>query len=344
MKKLFSALQISPLFLGILFLFAYLESIRSRVLPGQTINWYILTPEAAVGTLIKAIFILFILRYSFRWWYGPLDFPIKKAPAAGAISFGFLTYLVFSNLMAVGIALIFDTWERNFTREILLSVNIAHVLDFIVYGGFYLTFLLVQEYKNHQQKLASYELALSDSRFAQLKQQLNPHFLFNNLNILDQLIEENPQSASLFLQNFAELYRYPLEKSMSKLVSLAEEVDFAKAYFSLMKEKYGDAYRLEVLSDPIPGKIPPLTLQLLIENAILHNFGTQENPITLQIKVDHKIEVSNNYIPFPKPKHQGGRGLQNLKEQYQLLTEEPIQIIKSEERFAVLLPIIPTDA
>jgi sensor histidine kinase YesM len=344
MKKLFSSLQISPIFLGILFLFAYLESIRSRVLPGQTINWYILTPEAAVGTLIKAIFILFILRYSFRWWYGPLDFPIKKAPAAGAISFGFLTYLVFSNLMAVGIALIFDTWDRNFTQEILLSVNIAHVLDFIVYGGFYLTFLLVQEYKNHQQKLSTYELALADSRFARLKQQLNPHFLFNNLNVLDHLIEENPKSASRFLQNFAELYRYPLEKSTTKLVSISEEIDFAQAYFALMSEKYGKAYQVIIKSEHPQAKIPPLTLQLLIENAVLHNFGTENNPVILEITVSEKIEVSNNRVPFSNPKHQGGRGLQNLKEQYQLLTAESIQIAKTDSRFTVILPLIPTEA
>lgn len=341
MKKVFSTLQISPIFLGILFLFAYLDSIRSRVLPGQTINWYILTPEAAIGTLIKAIFIIFILQVSFRKWYSPFDFPIRKWAAAGAFGLGLVAYLLFTNALSVLISLAFGTWERNFTSQILLSVNTSHILDFIVYGGFYLINILFQEYKIHLQKLSNYELALSESRFAQLKQQLNPHFLFNNLNVLDHLIEENPKSASRFLQNFAELFRYPLEKSNSKLVHLREEMEFAKAYFSLMSEKYGEAYRMEIDPEISLGKIPPLTLQLLIENAVLHNFGTREQPVVIHIKFTDKIEVSNNRVPFLKPKHQGGKGLQNLREQYKLLTDQPIEITHTEDRFTVILPLIP---
>lgn len=340
MKHLLSTLKISPIYLGAIFTFAYLESIRSRVTPGQTINWYILTPEAAAATLLKAILIAFILRYTFKKYYGALEFPIRKSAAFSAFGLGLTAYLLISNGIAMVISLLFGTWERNFTDEILLSVNVSYLLDYIVYGGFYLTYLLFQEYKNHQQKLAAYELALLDSRFTQLKQQLNPHFLFNNLNILDQLIEENPKSASKFLQNFAELYRYPLEKSNSKLVSLSEEVEFAKAYFSLMSEKYGESYLMEIDSEIPSGKVPPLTLQLLIENAVLHNFGSREQPVILSIKMTDKIEVSNNRIPFAKPKHQGGKGLQNLIEQYKLLSDQPIEIIQTEDRFTVNLPLI----
>jgi sensor histidine kinase YesM len=341
MKKLLSLLQISPVYLGGIFIFAYLESIRGRVTPGQTINWYILTPEAAVGTLIKAILITFILRFTFKRFHGLLEFPIQKGTAFAAFGLGLTAYLLLSNGAAVIISLLFDTWDRNFTDQILLSVNVSYLLDFIVYGGFYLSYLLFQEYKNHQHKLAAYELALSDSRFSQLKQQLNPHFLFNNLNILDQLIEENPKSASRFLQNFAALYRYPLEKSNSKLVGIAEEIEFAKAYFSLMSEKFGESYLMDIDPEIPSGKIPPLTLQLLIENAVLHNFGTLERPVVLSIKMTDKIEVSNNRVPFAKPKHKGGKGLQNLREQYELLADEPIEIIQTEDLFTVILPVIP---
>lgn len=342
MKKFLSYLQISPIYLGAIFAFAYLESIRGRVTPGQTINWYILTPEAAVGTLFKAILISFILRLSFKKLYGALEFPIRTSSAVSAFGLGLTTYMLLSNGFAVLISILFDTWDRNFTDQILLSVNVSYLLDFIVYGGFYLTFLLLQEYKNHQQKLANYDLALADSRFAQLKQQLNPHFLFNNLNILDQLIEENPKSASLFLQNFAELYRYPLEKSNTKLVYLSEEIEFAKAYFSLISEKYGVAYQMKIDTEIPTTQVPPLTLQLLIENAVLHNFGSVQKPVTISIKIMDKIEVSNNRVPFAKPKHQSGKGLQNLREQYELLADQSIKIIQTDDRFTVLLPLIPT--
>lgn len=343
MKKLLRSLPISPIYLGAIFTFAYLESIRSRVTPGQTINWYILTPEAAVGTLLKAILITFILRFTFKRAHGVLEFPIRKGAALTAFGLGLAAYMLISNGIAAVVSLLFDTWERNFTDQILLSVNVSYLLDFVVYGGFYLTYLLFLEYKNHQQKLAAYELALADSRFAQLKQQLNPHFLFNNLNILDQLIEENPKSASRFLQNFADLYRYPLEKSNSNLVQLSEEIEFAKAYFALMREKYGEAYQMEIDHEVPSTKVPPLTLQLLIENAIFHNFGSRDKPVILRIKITDKIEVSNNRVPFAKPKHQGGKGLQNLREQYKLLADPPIEINQTEERFTVSLPLIPID-
>ncbi|WP_338225324.1 sensor histidine kinase [Algoriphagus confluentis] len=241
----------------------------------------------------------------------------------------------------MGVSLIFDTWERNFSPEILLPNTVSKILEFIVYGGFYLTFLLFKENKKHNQKISSYKLAVSESRFAQLKQQLNPHFLFNNLNILDQLIEENPKTASSFLHNFSELYRYALDKSTTNLVDWQEELEFAKNYHRLIKEKYGSAYQLNLSLEHPKGKIPPLTLQLLIENAVLHNFGTEENPVFIELYIGKNIRVSNNQIPFKNPKHKGGRGLQNLKEQIQMLSVETIVIQQTNENFSVTLPLIP---
>lgn len=238
------------------------------------------------------------------------------------------------------LSLAFGTWERNYLTEIQISNNISRILDFIVYGGFYVAYLLFQQFKSHQQQLASYDLALATSKITQLKQQLNPHFLFNNLNILDQLIEEDPQSASTFLQNFSELYRYALKNSAQELVGWQEELDFAKSYFELIKVKYGKAFQLKVSLENPKGKLPPLTLQLLLENVVFHNFGTEENPVEIRIQIGEQLTVTNSHIPFDKPRHTSGKGLANLREQYRILSNETIDIQNGNQVFSISIPLI----
>lgn len=341
MKQLLSRLQVSPGFLGLVFLFAYLDSIRNRVAPGQLIDWYILTPESALVTIPQVLLIILFLRLSFQKFHPQSWIPLQWKNAILSFLVGLIAYLIIGNIISMLIALGFDTWERNFTPEIILSTHISRVLDFVIYGGFYLAFLLFQKSKAHQEALSAYDLALAESKIQSLKQQLNPHFLFNNLNILDQLIEENPKSASAFLHNFAELYRYALAKSEMKLVSWEEEVSFAKNYFKLIEEKFGNAYRLEIVLESPTGKLPPLTLQLLIENAVFHNFGTTKNPVNIQILIRENLTVSNNRIPFLKPRHTGGRGLSNLGKQVELLSGQSLKINESENQFTVTFPLIP---
>ncbi|WPR77190.1 histidine kinase [Algoriphagus sp. NG3] len=324
-----------------IFLFAYLDSIRSRVAPGQRINWYILTPESAIVSMVQALVIFLILRVSFQWLqsYPQLSIPWMKT----VFSFGkgLLLFIVLSNVLSISLALLFGTWERNFLAGIQISNNISTILDFIIYGGFYVALLLYQQFKSQQLQLAAYDTALAEAKVTHLKQQLNPHFLFNNLNILDQLIEEDPKTASTFLQNFSELYRYALETSEKHLVGWQEELDFAKSYFNLIREKYGDAYQLEISVTNPKGKLPPLTLQLLLENAVFHNFGTSETPVTIKIQLGEKVIVSNTLLPFKRPKHHGGKGLENLRQQFRILGNEPVSIDQSDGLFTVSIPLIP---
>ncbi len=341
MKTLFQRLKINPAFLGLIFLFSYLDSIRSRVAPGQRIDWYILTPESAIVSLLQAIFIFIILRISFNWLKSSDKLPIPWLKTLVCFGKGLLLFLILSNLVSMLLALSFGTWERNFLTEIQIPINISRILDFIIYGGFYVSLLLFQQFKSQQQQLAAYDLALVTSKMTHLKQQLNPHFLFNNLNILDQLIEEDSKVASRFLQNFSELYRYSLKNSESQLVGWQEELDFAKSYFELIKEKYGNAFQLDIFLDNPKGKIPPLSLQLLLENVVFHNFGTEENPVTIQVQLGDKLTVSNTHIPFQIPKHSSGKGLANLREQYRILCDEKINVTTENGKFSISIPLIP---
>ncbi|MFZ2784293.1 MAG: sensor histidine kinase [Sediminibacterium sp.] len=215
-------------------------------------------------------------------------------------------------------------------------------LNGFIYGSFFLAYYYYNKSKSHQKQLANYHQALSESKIYRLKAQLNPHFLFNNLNILDQLIEEDKHKASVFLNEFAEIYRYVLQVSEKKIISLDEELDFAEQYFRLIQHKYGTAYQMTIENKKSNGYIVPLTLQLLIENAFQHNLGTAENPVYITINVTENIRITNNINLKRNFKTTYGRALNNVKEQYKLLTEKPIEIQQSSNVFTVIIPIIHT--
>ncbi|WP_290796824.1 sensor histidine kinase [Flavihumibacter sp. UBA7668] len=327
-------------FLLFTLLFGYIASIQTRLVAGRELNAYLFTPEAALASFINALVIYFIMSQILQQLNKKqADFSIRIA--LQLLGTSLLIYLLFSNLFSYLIALAFDTVERNFNQQTLLIVQLNRLLDVFIYGGFFLAYSYYQKNKEKAAAIASYDQSISSSRIAQLKAQLNPHFLFNNLNVLDQLIDEDKTTASAFLNDFAELYRYVLESSDRKLVPLEEEWKFAQQYFRLMQHKYQDAYQLE-LSGTIPNDllIPPLTLQLLLENAIEHNLGTRQQPIKIQVNFTESITVTNTLVPKPSKKTTGGRSLKNLQQQYALLSPTSISIRAKADQFIVSLPFI----
>lgn len=238
------------------------------------------------------------------------------------------------------IALSLNKIDQNFNQNTLTLSLFSDFLDGIIYGSFFLTYYYFNKDKEHQQKLKLYNDALAESKIKQLKTQLNPHFLFNNLNVLDQLIEEDKHKASDFLNEFAEIYRYVLQGTDNELVSIKQEIEFSKQYFKLIQYKYGNAYQLSINDKHTAGFIVPLSLQLLIENAIQHNIGTLANPIFIQVDINSVISVSNNINLKQNTKSKSERALKNLKEQYQLLSDKSIHIKQSEKEFSVTIPII----
>jgi hypothetical protein len=183
---------------------------------------------------------------------------------------------------------------------------------------------------------------LASNKIQQLKAQLNPHFLFNNLNTLDQLIEENKHKASNFLHHFSELYRYSFITSDKKLLSLKEEIQFTKSYFKLMEEKYLGCYSSEInQNNKTPEmRVPPFCLQVLIENAIEHNLGVIKNPVHITISISQNIQVTNNKIKKQYIKKTSGRKLKNLSTQFTLLRGNHIKIEENDMQFKVTLPFI----
>lgn len=319
-------------------LFAYVQSIYVRISVWEEINAYTFTPEALFVSLFQAglLFAIILTLINKR---NKSDINSTKE-LLKIFGLSLILYLITMKVSGFLVSFAFDTIDRNFNQKTFFFTMFSDFLNGFIYGSFFLTYFYYHKNKTHQQQLSAYHQALSESKIHQLKSQLNPHFLFNNLNVLDQFIEEDKNKASDFLNEFAEIYRYVLQSSEKKIISLNEELDFAEQYFKLIQHKFGKAYQMNIEGKKNKGYIVPLTLQLLIENAIQHNLGTEEKPVVVTINVTEKVTATNNIILKRNVKATHGRALSNLKEQYKLLTKNPIEIQETNDSYSVIVPII----
>jgi LytS/YehU family sensor histidine kinase len=185
------------------------------------------------------------------------------------------------------------------------------------------------------------------SQFETLKSQVNPHFLFNSLNTLITIIPEDPQLAVAFVQKLSNVYRYVLQNKDKELVTLAEEMKVAEAYLFLLKTRFGENLRVHV---DIPagqlGKfIAPLTLQMLLENAIKHNVVSAEKPlhIDLYVEKDEVLVVKNNLQRKSSVPDSTQTGLANISQRYRLLCQQAVEVIVTASNFMVVLPLLTVE-
>ncbi|NNK17711.1 MAG: Pr2TM family membrane protein [Maribacter sp.] len=218
------------------------------------------------------------------------------------------------------------------------SLIIAIFISLIFYAIWY--YKNRQEIKVKEQKIIA---GTASAKFDALKNQLDPHFLFNSLNVLTSLIEEDPYQAQKFTTSLSKVYRYVLEQKNKDLVSVEEELQFAKTYVKLLRMRFEDSIHLEIpqhSSDP-DAKIVPLSLQLLLENAVKHNVVTASKPLYIKVYEDNgMLVVDNNRQEKQVVKKSSGVGLQNIRQRYGILTDRQVEIVKSEADFSVKLPML----
>ncbi len=183
----------------------------------------------------------------------------------------------------------------------------------------------------------------ANAQFESLKNQLDPHFLFNSLNVLSSLIDENPNQAQQFTTSMSKIYRYVLEQKDKELVSVEEEINFAKTYCELLKTRFEDSvsFEFQISEENQKGYVVPLSLQLLLENAIKHNFATAAKPLHIKIFTENgNLIIENNLQTRELPNHSTGVGLANIVSRYHLMTDRNVFVEKSEAFFRVKLPIL----
>ena len=226
-------------------------------------------------------------------------------------------------------------WQHVF--YIILSFGVS---AFIHARGFMIQWKnSVKQESTKQEIVAKTETA----KFESLKNQLDPHFLFNSLNVLTSLIGENPQQAERFTTKLSKVYRYVLEQRNKDLVPIEEELKFAKTYMELLGMRFEEAVQFNI-PDNISNnelKIVPLSLQLLLENAVKHNVVSTSKPLTINIYEEGSYLIITNNV---NPKEAIGKstkiGLQNIADRYGLITDKGVKIENNNKTFKVSLPLL----
>lgn len=180
-------------------------------------------------------------------------------------------------------------------------------------------------------------------RLQALENQLSPHFVFNNFSILADLIEVDPQKASDYLMNLSKVYRYTLTHLDHNTVTLEEELEFLHRYLTLLKQRFGEGVQVRIADEvtDCKGKVPPASLQMLIENAIKHNEHTAARPLVIDVTSDGKrICVSNCKQPISTTESTNV-GQHNIAERYRLLTHKKVVINDTQGMYCVTIPLIP---
>ncbi len=232
-----------------------------------------------------------------------------------------------------------DYFIQNEGVSTYIVATIIAVLMSLFFHAFYF-YKALQDKKIKEHKIIA---GTASAKFDALKNQLDPHFLFNSLNVLTSLIEEDPHQAQKFTTSLSKVYRYVLEQKNKDLVPVEEELQFAKTYVKLLKMRFEDSIDLEILehcSDP-EAKIVPLSLQLLLENAVKHNVVTSSRPLHIKVyEEDGMIVVDNNLQEKQVVKKGSGVGLQNIRQRYAILTDRQVEIAKTASGFNVKLPLL----
>lgn len=283
------------------------------------------------------------LHFSLRSYFDWHKKPVRKIVT---LLFIIVFYTVpVSVLLLVGWYHLFEQgradWDVIFRSALIIMICVIFITHV------YETVFLVKESENEMVRNEQLERARAEAELEALKNQLDPHFIFNSLNTLSHLIEENPAKARLFNDTLADVYRYILQNKARDLVVLKDELEFLYNYFSLLKIRFDSAVRLDVSVGAAAEEnnlIPPISLQLLAENAIKHNEFSEKEPLVLHISLDGELLYVHNEVR-KKELHRpaSGIGLQNLKERYKLLTGLDISVRENEAVFTVLLPVLKID-
>jgi two-component system, LytTR family, sensor kinase len=276
----------------------------------------------------------------------------KKFPGAGQSGNRILYTFLFSVLATYIITMssfVFHAWYigRKFS---LVSLGIANFMQSILivmliagaYEAIYFYTLLTKSEKEKEELLR----ANLQSQFDSLKGQVNPHFLFNSLNTLSSLISKDPVRAENFVVELSSVYRYLLKSNEEELTTLRSEINFIHSFLHLLKTRFGNGLQEEINIDPayLNSQLPPLTLQMLVENVVKHNVIALSKPLKLSIYTtpEGRLVVKNNLQKKNQQVHSGKVGLANIISRYKLLKQPEVEVNETADEFIVSVPLIKT--
>ena len=284
--------------------------------------------------------------YALLIWYCNL-FSLPKYSVQGTPNDYFGKRLLISNLL--GIVMMFALVTVH--QFIFPKYNFGSMMMMYQFRGvlinltiFMFIHFLYQSY-NAQQILLQYERTKAENLNAQyelLKQQVNPHFLFNSLNTLQAMIDMDDTEASEFVKNLSHFYRFSLENKKDDLIVLQKELEILESFNFLLKSRFEEGINIIINLDEKISQtlIPPFTLQLLVENCIKHNIVSLEHPLNIEIYEEQYFLVIKNNKQLKSTRESFGIGLSNIKGRYSYIHLNEIKIIDTDEKFTIKLPVI----
>ncbi len=316
------------------------------------VTGYIVVPDVgnyltrlAIGTSFSFLFAL-ILVYLDLQIINSLDkiffLPEKLIPR---IPIEFILTVLAGVIIGSSVTILAGTlmpYEDGLLKNIINNSLITSVINIILITAIE----AIVWFKRSQQSLVraeKLERENSQIRYETLKSQLNPHFLFNSLNVLSSLIKKDSDKAQNFVDEFSSVYRYTLDVIEKPVVELKEEIDFAKSFLFLQKIRFDNAVDMEINVDAskLTYLVPPLAIQTLLENAFKHNKATTDSPLKIEIHNENdSLVVINNLQPKIKGADSKGVGLSNLKKRYELLGEKLPQFSVTEKEYIANIPLI----
>ena len=329
----------SILFLGILFRFL-LDVIYSLIYR----NYSLLQPFDKYLFTIVIAFLFFesiyrvneILDKKIKWEIKPYKRFLVQWTLTLAIG------LLFAIVMRWIVVLIFISFTYvNLLDEIILIIFVLLISTTVTVVD--LSMFLLEKWRFSLAELERFKKENAEFQFESLRAQVNPHFLFNSLNTLSSLIFLDQQKAESFVRELSDVYRYILENKDRELVTLKKELEILKSYVYLILLRFDQ--NLSVSIDVENGNdnmlIPPLTLQMLVENATKHNIVSKKKPLNIKIfTADDYIVVSNNLQKKEITDYSSKLGLENIKSRYGFMTDKKVEIIESSDEFLVKVPLI----
>ncbi|WP_159800242.1 2TM domain-containing protein [Flavobacterium sp. MK4S-17] len=274
--------------------------------------------------------------------FGTGNMSLKRV-AIGFVASGMVTMiLVFLLLLLHSLFIEGNTIQAFFAAHSLGNYRFTLLLTLIVNTIVHI-FYFYRRYQENRVKAQKIVAGVASAQFESLKNQIDPHFLFNSLNVLSSLIEENPESAQRFTTSLSKVYRYVLEQRDKELVSVQEELAFAKTYMNLLKMRFENSISFEIPQDfnNQEARVVPLSLQLLLENTIKHNVVSQQRPLHIRIFEEKGYLVVQNDLQKKEVlQDRKGVGLQNIVSRYAILTSRNVLVEQTEKHFTVKLPIL----
>lgn len=275
-----------------------------------------------------------------RVYFGIIATILYTVPVVLGIDY--LTFVVFQKMDPAEFLSPRMLWIHLFYIILTLGVSV-----FMHARSFMMNWKQASKTEVTQQKIIA---GTANAKFETLKNQIDPHFLFNSLNVLSSLIEENPENAQRFTTSLSKIYRYVLEQKDKELVSVEEELSFAKTYMNLLKMRFENSlfYELPIQEDGIASslamkdaKVVPLSLQLLLENTVKHNVVSEQRPLHIRIYVEGDyLAIQNDLQKKEVIQSRQGVGLQNIVDRYGIITNRKVLIEQNEKTFTVKIPIL----